>query len=116
MSNYIYVSNDELYHHKYIKKVMVNGKWRYYYKHVDPDKFAKAEELERLRKEQRKLRGVMDRRTSNHPGKSRISNDKAQRDIYLSEKINKLQKDLSKPGKIKKAIDKGKKAIQKLFG
>lgn len=40
--NFVTVSDDELYHWKYIKREKVNGKWRYYYKDDDYDK-AKAD-------------------------------------------------------------------------
>lgn len=38
--NFITVSDDELYHYKYVKREKVNGKWRYYYKDTKVDKAA----------------------------------------------------------------------------
>lgn len=37
-----YRNQNELYHHKYIKKVKVNGKWRYYYKDNVEKEYANA--------------------------------------------------------------------------
>lgn len=39
---WVTVSDDELYHWKYIKREKVNGKWRYYYKDTDVDDAKKA--------------------------------------------------------------------------